>query len=311
MVPFVDDLNVDKLHVQAPTEIVFLCGGPYTDINVPTTSSMRDAFLKVTSHPALGKREVVLAEDFTKLSIFSAHYDDILEFETDLAQITELIILFCESAGSFTELGSFSSVEEISSRLLVVIRERHWKQDSFIKLGPLRFLLKKDRTSVFVVEDDLIGIVGSDVSKIDLQKFQICMHEPLKARLEDKKEPSTFDPERAGHVIKLIVGLVQEYGALEADEILSLLEKFKVSIDMKRLQSYLLCAKTVGWLEEKKKGFRDFILPKVDTPAIHYVASSSETNLPKNRTRRRLLIRQYWEDNDEARFRAISKAVEL
>jgi len=84
MVPFVEDLSVDKLHVQAPTEIIFLCGGPYTDFSEPGTVSMRDAFRKVSAHPAVGNREIVLAEDFTKLSVFAAYYEDILEFETDL-----------------------------------------------------------------------------------------------------------------------------------------------------------------------------------------------------------------------------------
>lgn len=309
MVPFAEDLNVEKLHVQAPTEIIFLCGGPYTDISEPGTASMRDAFLKIANHPALGSREIVLAEDFTKLSLFSAYYQDILEFETDLAQITEIILLFCESAGSFTELGSFASVPEIAARLLVVVRDFHWKDDSFIKLGPLRFLIRCYEHSVFVIEDDVVGIVDDSVAKIDLDQFKIVLGEPLKARLSEAKEPSTFDPKRAGHVIKLIVGLIQEYGALEFPEILELLPKFGVEINDQRLKAYLLCATTVEWVAEEKKGFRDFLVAKADSPAIHFVAQDGSHT--KNRIRRRLLIREHWEKNDPPRFRAISQAVDL
>lgn len=309
MVPFVEDLSVEKLHVQAPTEIIFLCGGPYTAISESGTVSMRDAFRKVSAHPALGSRDIVLAEDFTRLSVFSAHYEDILEFETDLAQITELIILFCESAGSFTELGSFASAPEIAARLLVFIRDHHWKQDSFIKLGPLRFLMRCFERSVFVIEDSVVGIIGDSVEKIDLDRFKAALDEPLRARISEVKEPSTFDPTRTGHVIKLIVGLVQEYGALEVTEILELLPVFGVHIDKRRLGAYLLCASTVEWIEEQKKGFRDFIVAKADNPAIHFVAKGGA--LPKNRARRRLLIREHWEENDPPRFRAISQAVDL
>ena len=95
MLPLVEDLNVAKLHVQAPTEIVFLCGGPLTPLGETSSvapKSMRDAFQRVVHHPSLGSRELVLAEDFTRLSVFSAHYADILEFESDLAQIAELIV---------------------------------------------------------------------------------------------------------------------------------------------------------------------------------------------------------------------------
>lgn len=309
MVPFVEDLSVEKLHVQAPTEIIFLCGGPYTDLSEPGSASMRDAFRKVSAHPALGRREVVLAEDFTKLSVFASYYEDILEFETDLAQITELIILFCESAGSFTELGSFASTPEIAERLLVIIRDYHWKEDSFIKLGPLRYLIRLDKKSVFVLEDAVVGIVADSVSGINLDTFKSVLDEPLRARLSGTKEPSTFISSRAGHVIKLIVGLIQEYGALEVAEITELLLLFDVSVDEKRLRAYLLCAITVDWLAEQKKGFREFIVAKVDTPAMHFVAKGGA--LTKNRVRRRLLIRAHWEKNDPSRFRAIAQAVEL
>ena len=309
MVPFVEDLSVDKLHVQAPTEIIFLCGGPYTDLSEPGTASMRDAFLKVASHPALGSRDIVLAEDFTSLSIFSAYYEDILEFETDLAQITELILLFCESAGSFTELGSFASAPEIAARLLVIIRESDWKEDSFIKLGPLRFLERLYKHSVFVVENEVAGTANGSAPKIDLDKFRKTLDEPLRARISIEKDPSTFDPERVGHVIKLVVGLIQEYGALEFPEIIDLLVIFGITLEEKRLRSYLLCATTVNWVAQQKKGFRDFIVAKADTPAIHFVAKGGA--LTKNRIRRRLLIREYWEENDPLRFRAIAQAVDL
>lgn len=309
MVPYVEDLSVDKLHVQAPTEIIFLCGGPYTDISEPGTASMRDAFRKIALHPALGARDIVLAEDFTRLSIFSAYYDDILEFETDLAQITELILLFCESAGSFTELGSFASAPEIAARLLVIIRESDWKENSFIKLGPLRFLERLYERSVFVIDDEVAGTAGGSAPKIDLDQFRKALDEPLRARISIEKEPSTFDPSRAGHVIKLVVGLIQEYGALELPEIMDLLTLFGVTLEEKRLRSYLLCATTVDWVAQRKKGFRDFIVAKADTPAIHFVAKGGA--LTKNRIRRRLLIREYWEENDPSRFKAISQAVDL
>ncbi|WP_419816534.1 retron St85 family effector protein [Glacieibacterium sp.] len=300
---------MEDLHVQAPTEIIFLCGGPYTDVSTPGTASMRDAFLKINSHPALGRREIVLAEDFTTLTTFSAHYGDILEFETDLAQITELILLFCESAGSFAELGSFASTLEIASKLLVIVRDHYWKDNSFIKLGPLMFLLRKHDSSVFVIDDAEVSIIPGIGITVDLDKFKTIIDEPLRKRLTVAREPSTFDNTRAGHVIKLIVGLVQEYGALERSEITEVLSVFGVPADNQRLGAYILCATSVGWIQEQKKGFRDFIVSTVDQPAIHFVANAKA--LTKNRVRRRLLIREHWEKNDPSRFRVISSAAVL
>jgi hypothetical protein len=308
MLPLVEDLDVTKLHVQAPTEIVFLCGGPFTPLNEmadTTPKSMRDAFLRVVSHPALGSREIVLAEDFTNLSVFSAHYKDILEFESDLAQITELIILFCESAGSFAELGSFASVEEIAKRLLVVLRDYYANANSFITLGPITNLRNHHQYSVFIIEDEVIGIVGESHAAVDLGAFKAAMDQPLRLRLERTKEPTTFNPERAGHVIKLMVGLIQEYGALKLSEIEETLCSLGVQVPTERLLSFILCARTVGWVASETKGFDEYFVALAGDDAANFTLP--ETATVRNRRRRRLLIRDHWEKTDPARFRAISK----
>jgi len=308
MLPLVEDLDVTRLHVQAPTQIVFLCGGPLTPLNeMPGTAprSMRDAFQRVVSHPALGSREVILAENFTKLSIFSTHYKDILEFESDLAQITELIILFCESAGSFAELGSFASFDEIAKRLLVILRDYYANANSFITLGPITNLRNRHEYSVFIIEDAVIGIVGNSHAAIDLDAFKSAMDQPLRLRLERTREPTTFNRERSGHVIKLVVGLIQEYGALKLSEIEHTLNNFGIEVSNERLLSFLLCAKTVGWVASESKGFDEYFVALAGEPAANFTLFDTATT--KNRNRRRLLIRDHWEKTDPARFRAISK----
>ena len=302
---FVDDFSVERIHVEAPTEIIFLCGGAYGNIGDEAILSMRDAFLKVLKFPAVGSRDVILAEDITRDSGFGEHYQDILEFETDLAQITDLILLFCESEGSFAELGSFSSVEEIAQRILVVIRDRYWQEDSFITLGPLRFLNRRHEASVFVLEDEAVGIVGNSCANISLDNFRDQLDPPLRERLERTREPSTFNADRPGHLIKLIVGLVQEFGALTEDEIAALIEKLGIELARERLRSYLLCAKSVEWLVVERKGFRDFLVAVPDKEAVNF-RYLGET-LPRNRARRKMDIRKYWKEHDEPRFRAISK----
>lgn len=308
MLPLVEDLDVTTLHVQAPTEIVFVCGGPFTPSSeVPDTApkSMRDAFLRVADHPALGARTIVLAENFTKLAVFSARYKDILEFETDLAQITELIILFCESPGSFAELGSFASIEEIAKRLLVILRDCFVNANSFITLGPVTNLRNNHQHSVFIVEDDVVGIVNDSHAAIDLNALMAAMDQPLRLRLEKTKDPTTFDAARAGHIIKLVVGLIQEYGALKAAEIEDVLKRLGVLVSTERLSAFLLCAITVGWVTSEQKGFDEFFVALTGDDAVNFTLPA--TAKVKNRQRRRLLIRDHWEKTDPARFRAISK----
>ena len=69
------------------------------------------------------------------------------------------------------------------------------------------------------------------------------------------------DAQRSGHMIKLIVGLVQEYGALTTDEILSLLKLLNVpDVNEQAVYRYLLCAEAVGWPKEVSKGSRTILV---------------------------------------------------
>jgi hypothetical protein len=308
MLPFVEDLDVTQLHVQAPTGIVFLCGGPMTRMDKfheVRPQSMRDAFYRITTHPALGGRDIVMAEDFTKLSVFSAHYTDILEFESDLAQITELIILFCESAGSFAELGAFATVSEIAERLLVILRDHYADANSFITLGPITNLRNNHPYSVFITEDAVLNIVNNSHEEIDLAALKSSLDQPLQLRMQKIQEPTTFKPDRAGHIIKLVVGLIQDYGALKIDELQSILLHLGVPQEGRRLRAFLLCAETVGWVKHEEKGFSKYFVALPGADAVTFTLADDVK--VKNRRRRRLLIREHWQKNDPPRFRAITK----
>ncbi len=308
MLPFIEDLDVGSLHVQAPTEVIFLCGGPYDGTREAGLKSLRHAFHCIAAHPALKGREIIMAEDVTRGSDFSAHYGDLLSFERDIAQITELVLLFCESEGSFAELGSFSSYKEIYSQLLVVIRQVFWEKDSFIRLGPLDFLKRNcGDESVFVIRDEDIGIVDRDISTIDIDLFKKLIQYPLRARLEATREPTTFVNGRAGHRIKLIVGLIQEYGALRLAEIISTLPYFDIHASDEEVRCYLLCARSVGWIEEKASGFGSYWIAREENPALNYPVSNKASL--KDRPRRRLMILEHWREKDDMRFKMLTPAV--
>lgn len=309
MLPYLGDLSVENLHVQAPTEVVFLCGGAWSDDHAEPIASMRDAFLRVAEHKALRGRDLVLAEQVTRRAAFSAYYDNLLNFENDLAQIVELILLFCESEGSFAELGSFVMLSEISSRVLVIVRDHHWKDDSFIKLGPLQYLINAQNLySVFVIEDKVMGIpFFGKVSEINLQNFKDAIDEPLRTRLAQRREPSTFDETKSGHVIKLTVGLIQEYGALTLEEIRSSLATLGLEKTEREVGSFILCAEAVGWVRRINKGFKEYIVATGgEDAALFHAPQHAEIS---DRKRRKLLIREHWSDIEPARMRAIGEEI--
>jgi hypothetical protein len=311
VLPFAEDLDAEKaIHVQAPNDVVFLCGGKTSPIDDKVPLSLRDAFLKILINPVLANRELIQAEDITSDADFFSKYNNLLDFETDLAEIVELIVLFCESEGSFAELGSFVMIREIALRLFVVVREKHWYEDSFIRHGPLKYLVKKyGRECIYVINESEVGMNGEYVGSVKIDVLKTLLSEPLEKRLQKPRVPSTFDENSSGHKIKLVVGLVQEYGALTVEEIFELLQFLKiVSVTEQSLARYILCADAVGWLKLVSKGSGDYIVAvttKVDAATIY----RKQTTTEKNKARRRLIIRDHWKKTDKDRFSAITEVI--
>lgn len=97
-----------------------------------------------------------LREELERLSGISVYYPeelfgdlifgekmDLLELENLLALSVDVIVVCPESAGSLVELGAFANHKELCRRLIVIGNKKHRHDQSFIRLGPLRYLIKK------------------------------------------------------------------------------------------------------------------------------------------------------------------------
>lgn len=197
------------LFVEPPSHLIFLCGGKI-QAKSPSFTSIRDAFLKIPDNPALHNRTVLLAEQVNTFHLSRPAYPDLLTFELDFAQVCELNILFSESQGSIAELGAFSMMEELASKMLVVVQDCYLAEDSFINLGPLRHLrLNYGDHSVFVINDDDTGMNGSSIMGLNLSVLRDRLAPAIENRFMDAREKVTFNPSRRGHIAKLMVGLCQ------------------------------------------------------------------------------------------------------
>lgn len=75
---------------------------------------------------------------------------DLLTFEDFLAEVSDAIVLFAESVGSFCELGAFSYADKaFCKKLIIVIDEKHQGEKSFILTGPTEKAKKDGATVVF------------------------------------------------------------------------------------------------------------------------------------------------------------------
>lgn len=176
---FLREINRGKLRVERPSKFVFLCGGLiHTDELLPP-ENLRDYLWRIRQIRD-GKTTYVLAESAQQLYRDSG-YSDLISFEEDIARIAAIVLVISESAGSLAELGAFCSNDVISPVLRVIISEKNFSQESFIRWGPVeRVRLKnRDRVGVFpwlAVDDfreetaaphyeEIVGFIDDHVDK--------------------------------------------------------------------------------------------------------------------------------------------------
>lgn len=297
-------LDVDNLHVYAPTDAILVCGG---EVNAKSEYpiSFRDAYIKGKGGSELEKFAVHLPEDTNIHKNFTS-FHDWLDFETYAAEICQLVILFCESPGSFSELGSFAVLNEISSRLLVFIDNDSYEKESYINLGPCASIVKrhgKDR--IYVLDLKTLTMVSSrDYKSVNPKKLISLIGSHINNWISSNRHSQTFDSNLEGHLIKLVTGLVQHYGALEVEEIEVLLYCLGISKNQTEVQKYLDCACFVEWVKRERRGVRDFYVPLQEKDAIEYVYGIDELALSKSKWRAN--VRSYWKKHDGERHMAIT-----
>ena len=63
-----------------------------------------------------------------------------LKMESDLAVLSDLIVIIVESPGTFAELGAFSHVKRLRKKLLPIVDRQYREVNSFINTGPIRWI---------------------------------------------------------------------------------------------------------------------------------------------------------------------------
>ena len=243
------------------------------------------------------------AEDVTAFSP-NGHYEDLLTFEMDVAQISQLILLFCESVGSYAELGSFCIEREITQRLLVVVDDNKYQLDSFVRWGPLKYLEDIHTNAAVCVlnTDEISQGRGALETDIDKDAFHRILERSIRARVRAAaREHQSFDPTKSGHMIKLITGLIQDYGALLEEEVDVIMYCIGHPISSAAFRRYALCAEAFGWIKKDRRDLFTYYTATSQREAIRF----KFTHEPIDRSRWRTDIIQHWKTADPARFESI------
>ncbi|MCJ2184545.1 retron St85 family effector protein [Novosphingobium sp. 1949] len=307
---FIDKLSSGSVRVYPPTKRVLLCGGNVSKVIEPeyetVMKSLRDSCLRsrfsenIKDFP---KFEFLQIEEIHEFFNKDCPYFDLLEFEKDMAQICELVLLITEGAGSFVELGSFSIIDEIKEKLLLVIRRKFVGAESYIARGPVAALRKAHPNSVAVLSDAVVGIEGENFSKIDPYKFGNFLRSPLDVRIKESAERTTLDVSKFNHACKFYAGILREFYALNDDELIQLMECFGFKFDTFSFEKVVFCSSILKWTGTTSAGFDRLHFARPENEATQFGFADGW----KDKSRRRQILRAHWEEVDPHRIAAVDE----
>jgi hypothetical protein len=202
-------------------ERVWVFGGPTDNLNSPP-ASLRDKFIRAVFAKGVPlKDNLNTPEDFTEWWDF-ADYRDLLEFECDAGHLSQLIVLFSESAGAWAELGAFANDHNLSKRVFLVIPERHRGVRSFIELGPIRRLeaSQPDGEVVCVIEAD----TAAQFDDIDID----AVISSISRRLMRTHKTESWNSANRMHQLLLLADLADLFQAARIDTLVAALGHFGI-----------------------------------------------------------------------------------
>lgn len=125
----------DAKYITYP-KFIFLCGKGFDKSVEDSYWNTNRGIIHRYMEKLLPDINVVLSEQLWEDGFDSKI--DLLTFEEFLAEVSDAIILFVESPGSFCELGAFAYADSLfSDKMIVVLDEAYRNSRSFISTGPV------------------------------------------------------------------------------------------------------------------------------------------------------------------------------
>lgn len=127
---------------------LFLCGAASTKEKISYRDSLRK---KVENNHKLS---ILYPEDMF-MELLNRKKYDLLTLEKFLAQNSDLIVIVCESPGSFTELGAFVNNNDTLEKVVVLLQTKYKNAKSFIRQGPVEYVRTKDKNNVIYFNNNV------------------------------------------------------------------------------------------------------------------------------------------------------------
>lgn len=136
------------LHIEHSNIDLFLCGGASGKDYMSNRDQLRKRLEKND------KISIFYPEDMF-MELLSRKKYDLLTLESFLADNSDLILIVCESPGSFAELGAFVNNERTLNKVVVLIQTKYKNAKSFIIQGPVQHVKSHNRENVIYFNNDM------------------------------------------------------------------------------------------------------------------------------------------------------------
>ncbi|MEQ9520473.1 MAG: retron St85 family effector protein [Parvibaculum sp.] len=285
---YLAQIEQQELQVKQFPDFVFLCGGPINDKADECKYSVRQFILDrlFTSSPSLARR-VVLAEqinDWYK----DAHFGDLLDFENHLSHLAHTVVLVLESPGAIAELGAFALMPSIAEKLFVLMNGEYAQSNSFIELGPIKFL--RDRHDLVYIypwgsEKNPVGGPHWIPKTEDVEAILEQVISDLKTHLEKGRRTATFSGSDPGHVTLLVCELLSIATTLKLGEIEAALKSLGIRASTKEVRRHLFASEKLGLVERFEYGHEPFYFGTRQSGFIKFRLKDGADSWMKDRSR--------------------------
>jgi len=260
---FFQKVELENSKIRYPDSVIFLCGGNVNN-TTGTIKSLRDFIYKNRSK-FFPVSQVVLAEK-ASAAFDSRIYDDLLQFESYLASVSRLVLLVSESEGSIAELGAFSQIQEISTKLLVFIHSQFYGANSFIKDGPIRFLENANEQSV--QEFDWAINRTKNIPKQSAENLIEPMQHAIQGFTKRQPLSEKFDRKRIGHQILLVAGVIYTLRCCKFREIAATLNLLEFECNETDIKRCIFCLDLYGWIKIVKRETKYYMYQRSISPFV-------------------------------------------
>lgn len=249
-------IKIDRLRILRTPPIIFLCGGKI-DKKGGDGVSARNSFIHHLAVNDHGIHEsITIAENFSDWMDGST-YDDLVEFESDIAGISSVIVLILESAGALVEFGLFVADETLKKKTVAIISNQHYESDSFIRLGPIKHLQEKVKDQHVCAYDwDILDVSTLKVADVELMRIDL---EKITEELPKSEEINAMND---GHLALIVFELTKAFHAILFSEIHDYISIILGRAVPKRtIKRALFLLEKFGLLRTKRKGHYTYYLP--------------------------------------------------